>query len=182
MYYPNLYTTLFKCILEWIKCTAACKDLFCATGSDQVPYRLPILPTCLPVPHQDVAPQYLWGKNKNKINVMPRPCLITICNWMCCVSHLTVKCFPLSQNGDVCISILHPPVDDPQSGELPSERWNPTQNVRWALARTRYLVSCVSPFWVPPFFVVYLPTSTNDLTHTLIAWHLSSVAFSLSRN
>lgn len=34
------------------------------------------------------------------------------------------------QTGDVCISILHPPVDDPQSGELPSERWNPTQNVR----------------------------------------------------
>jgi len=34
------------------------------------------------------------------------------------------------QNGDVCISILHPPVDDPQSGEEPSERWNPTQNVR----------------------------------------------------
>ncbi|CDQ73450.1 unnamed protein product [Oncorhynchus mykiss] len=34
------------------------------------------------------------------------------------------------ENGDVCISILHPPVDDPQSGELPSERWNPTQNVR----------------------------------------------------
>ncbi|NWR25443.1 UB2R1 enzyme, partial [Emberiza fucata] len=32
------------------------------------------------------------------------------------------------ETGDVCISILHPPVDDPQSGELPSERWNPTQN------------------------------------------------------
>ena len=31
----------------------------------------------------------------------------------------------------MCISILHPPVDDPQSGELPSERWNPTQNVRY---------------------------------------------------
>ncbi|MBC6686736.1 hypothetical protein H9I48_06050 [Wolbachia pipientis] len=41
------------------------------------------------------------------------------------------KCFFLSvQNGDLCISILHPPVDDPQSGELPCERWNPTQNVR----------------------------------------------------
>lgn len=39
----------------------------------------------------------------------------------------------LSQNGDVCISILHPPVDDPQSGELPSERWNPTQNVRYGV-------------------------------------------------
>lgn len=33
------------------------------------------------------------------------------------------------EHGEVCISILHPPVDDPQSGELPSERWNPTQNV-----------------------------------------------------
>lgn len=49
------------------------------------------------------------------------------------------KCsLPCCQNGDVCISILHPPVDDPQSGELPSERWNPTQNVR--LAYTSYLL------------------------------------------
>ncbi|VCW78888.1 unnamed protein product [Gulo gulo] len=38
------------------------------------------------------------------------------------------------ETGDVCISILHPPVDDPQSGELPSERWNPTQNVSSAQA------------------------------------------------
>ncbi|KAI1900461.1 hypothetical protein AGOR_G00050170 [Albula goreensis] len=37
------------------------------------------------------------------------------------------------ENGDVCISILHPPVDDPQSGEPTSERWNPTQNVRTIL-------------------------------------------------
>ena len=37
------------------------------------------------------------------------------------------------QNGDLCVSILHPPVDDPQSGELPCERWNPTQNVRTIL-------------------------------------------------
>jgi ubiquitin-conjugating enzyme E2 R len=36
-------------------------------------------------------------------------------------------------NGEICISILHPPVDDPQSGELPSERWNPTQSVRTVL-------------------------------------------------
>ncbi|PIK41144.1 putative ubiquitin-conjugating enzyme E2 R1-like [Apostichopus japonicus] len=34
-------------------------------------------------------------------------------------------------SGDVCISILHPPVDDPRSGELASERWNPTQSVRY---------------------------------------------------
>lgn len=37
------------------------------------------------------------------------------------------------QNGDLCISILHPPIEDPQSGELPCERWNPTQNVRTIL-------------------------------------------------
>ena len=33
----------------------------------------------------------------------------------------------------MCISILHSPGDDPQSGELPEERWNPTQNVRTIL-------------------------------------------------
>lgn len=31
-------------------------------------------------------------------------------------------------NGSVCISILHPQTDNQRSGELPSERWNPTQN------------------------------------------------------
>lgn len=34
------------------------------------------------------------------------------------------------ENGDVCISILHPPVDDPTNAELASEKWNPAQNVR----------------------------------------------------
>ncbi|XP_074599564.1 ubiquitin-conjugating enzyme E2 R2 isoform X2 [Brevipalpus obovatus] len=37
------------------------------------------------------------------------------------------------ESGDLCISILHPPIDDPHSGELPCERWNPTQNVRTIL-------------------------------------------------
>ncbi|GAU91981.1 hypothetical protein RvY_04134 [Ramazzottius varieornatus] len=31
-------------------------------------------------------------------------------------------------NGNVCISILHPASNDTRSGELPCERWNPTQN------------------------------------------------------
>jgi ubiquitin-conjugating enzyme E2 R len=39
----------------------------------------------------------------------------------------------LLQNGDVCVSILHPPGGDLQSGELPCERWNPTQSVRTIL-------------------------------------------------
>lgn len=33
------------------------------------------------------------------------------------------------ENGEVCISILHPPVNTAQGGELPEERWNPTQSV-----------------------------------------------------
>ncbi|KAJ3301239.1 hypothetical protein HDV03_001178 [Kappamyces sp. JEL0829] len=32
-------------------------------------------------------------------------------------------------DGRLCISILHPPGDDPMSGEKASERWNPTQTV-----------------------------------------------------
>ncbi|KAK2701219.1 hypothetical protein QYM36_020111 [Artemia franciscana] len=52
------------------------------------------------------------------------------------------------ENGDLCISILHPPVDDPQSGELPCERWNPTQNVRTVLLSVISLLNepnCSSP-------------------------------------
>jgi ubiquitin-conjugating enzyme E2 R len=37
------------------------------------------------------------------------------------------------ENGNLCISILHPPGEDEQSGELASERWNPTQCVRTIL-------------------------------------------------
>lgn len=50
-----------------------------------------------------------------------------------CLTHTTKYSFKIFQNGDLCISILHPPVDDPQSGELPCERWNPTQSVRTVL-------------------------------------------------
>ena len=37
------------------------------------------------------------------------------------------------RNGLVCISILHPPIDDPQSGESLGERWNPAQTIRTIL-------------------------------------------------
>lgn len=33
------------------------------------------------------------------------------------------------QNGHVCISILHPPGDDPNHYEHASERWSPIQSV-----------------------------------------------------
>uniref|UniRef100_A0A915DXE1 UBC core domain-containing protein n=1 Tax=Ditylenchus dipsaci TaxID=166011 RepID=A0A915DXE1_9BILA len=34
------------------------------------------------------------------------------------------------EDGNVCLSLLDQPVDDLHSGELPSERWSPIQNVR----------------------------------------------------
>ncbi|KAK0418696.1 hypothetical protein QR680_013721 [Steinernema hermaphroditum] len=38
------------------------------------------------------------------------------------------------ESGSICISILHPPVDDPQNDQEDiSERWNPTQSVRTVL-------------------------------------------------
>merc|ERR1712100_615345 len=37
------------------------------------------------------------------------------------------------EDGRLCISILHPPGEDALSGELASERWNPTQSVATVL-------------------------------------------------
>lgn len=37
------------------------------------------------------------------------------------------------ENGTLCISILHPPGEDATSGELASERWNPSQTVATVL-------------------------------------------------
>ncbi|KAG9354395.1 hypothetical protein JZ751_001103, partial [Albula glossodonta] len=61
----------------------------------------------------------------------------TVCVCICVCACMCVICAYVLQNGDVCISILHPPVDDPQSGEPTSERWNPTQNVRKQVASTK---------------------------------------------
>ena len=44
-------------------------------------------------------------------------------------------------NGNVCISILHPPGDDPTSGELASERWCPTQSVDTILLSVQSMLS-----------------------------------------
>lgn len=44
-------------------------------------------------------------------------------------------------DGKVCISILHPPGDDPLSGETAAERWNPTQTVESILLSVISLLS-----------------------------------------
>ncbi|KAJ0489455.1 putative ubiquitin-conjugating enzyme E2, ubiquitin-conjugating enzyme/RWD [Helianthus annuus] len=43
-------------------------------------------------------------------------------------------------DGKVCISILHPPGDDPNGYELASERWTPVHTVRpWLFYKTYIL-------------------------------------------
>lgn len=44
-------------------------------------------------------------------------------------------------DGKLCISILHPPGDDPLSGESAAERWNPTQSVESILLSVLSLLS-----------------------------------------
>lgn len=56
--------------------------------------------------------------------------------------------FAVYKDGKVCISILHPPGDDPMSGELASERWRPTQNVQSVLLSVISMIAdpnCSSP-------------------------------------
>ncbi|KAL1933088.1 hypothetical protein VTP01DRAFT_8766 [Rhizomucor pusillus] len=51
-------------------------------------------------------------------------------------------------DGRLCISILHPPGDDPVSGEKAEERWNPTQSVESVLISIISLLAdpnCSSP-------------------------------------
>ncbi|CAG8504777.1 13785_t:CDS:2 [Ambispora leptoticha] len=51
-------------------------------------------------------------------------------------------------DGRLCISILHPPGDDPTSGETAAERWNPTQSVESILISIVSLLvdpNCSSP-------------------------------------
>lgn len=42
-------------------------------------------------------------------------------------------CFVVYPDGKVCISILHPPGDDPNGYELASERWTPVHTVGYCL-------------------------------------------------
>ncbi|CAI2180473.1 8257_t:CDS:10 [Funneliformis geosporum] len=44
-------------------------------------------------------------------------------------------------DGRLCISILHPPGDDPTSGETAAERWNPTQSVEISSALWGILIA-----------------------------------------
>ena len=49
--------------------------------------------------------------------------------FMLTVNYFLLKHFKTLFEGRVCISILHPPGDDPMGYESATERWSPVQNV-----------------------------------------------------
>lgn len=55
-------------------------------------------------------------------------CLLALLNAQWQISYLCIW-ITVYPNGTVCISILHPPGDDPNHYEHASERWSPIQSV-----------------------------------------------------
>lgn len=63
-------------------------------------------------------------------------------------------------NGDVCISILHAPGDDPNSYESASERWSPVQSVEKILLSVISMLAGTLPLLLqvsPPLCVLRIP-------------------------
>ena len=87
-------------------------------GPPEVPHRLPLQPTLYQISLKSLAPQRLRGERIS-------PFLTDISNLEHIICYIYLICNWIKlKNGDLCVSILHPPVDDPQSGELPCERWD----------------------------------------------------------
>lgn len=111
--------------------------LILSTGPDEVSSRLSILPTETTFSHTNSTSQCLHCECLFFI-VPSNVLLYLLLSLFHLLPYLPIPPFSLHiflsvtvQDGELCISILHPPGEDPHSGEKPEERWNPTQTVRW---------------------------------------------------
>lgn len=97
---------------------------WCFCGQTDFSSRLPSQPSQDGLHHQDVASQQY-------------------------VRNLTeFSAFSVYSNGEVCISILHPPGEDPNHYESSSERWSPVQSVEKILLSVVSMLAepnCESP-------------------------------------
>lgn len=64
-------------------------------------------------------------------------------------------------NGTVCISILHPPGDDPNMYESSSERWSPVQSVEKILLSVVSMLAGIVYLWQCLWFSTKLLLSLN---------------------
>jgi len=75
---------------------------------------------------------------------------------------ITKMCHPnIYEDGTVCISILHPPGDDPNQYESAGERWTPVQTVETILLSVLSLLS--EPNWESPANVDAAALRNKDL-------------------
>ena len=79
-------------------------------------------------------------------------------HYLICINY-QIPCLLVYPDGRVCISILHPPGDDPNQYESSSERWSPVQSIE------KILLSVVSMLAGKISFS-YLKTSfTNNISN-----------------
>jgi hypothetical protein len=72
---------------------------------------------------------------------------------------------PVYPDGRVCISILHPPGEDPNGYELASERWTPVHTLWFHFVYYVYI-----PF--PHFYLLF--STMKPLLYYQIYWDTSS--------
>lgn len=72
-------------------------------------------------------------------------------------------------NGLVCISILHPPGDDPMQYESASERWSPVQGVRSVLLSVLSMLAEPNIESGADIEVWWLQWSSQSKTHEISA-------------
>jgi hypothetical protein len=71
----------------------------------------------------------LFHPNSKQVTFSPRPLRLA----SLCLSSRVDGLLPVYPDGNVCISILHTPGDDPLMYEQASERWSPVQSVEKVL-------------------------------------------------
>lgn len=91
-----------------------------------------------------------------------------------------ILCLAVYASGDVCISILHAPGDDPNGYESASERWSPVQSIeKILLSVVSMLAGQLTALFVIPVLTLHATQNpTSNLAqismHALVVFHSHS--------
>lgn len=105
-------------------------------GPEGTPFEGGVFPAELKFPRDyPLAPPSMrftcevWHPNGESVISLPHPGRLLPSPWSMTLSTRLTSTRAVYPNGTVCISILHPPGDDPNHYEKASERWSPIQSV-----------------------------------------------------
>lgn len=79
-------------------------------------------------------------------------------------THEFARCNLVYPDGNVCISILHTPGDDPTMYEQASERWSPVQSVEKVILS---VISMLAGERAPTLDLTFVDKSSRHLTHNI---------------